>query len=272
MDEIKEVLEGNFSSLISYTMDLVKNTTPTTSNIAKGQSEIQNITNILANQNKNFSDIIYTSSHTGNRGFKGNKTIQRTSTMDLQTLYSTLGYSGNVDTTATLEQLKSFAEQLKSMDLKTFNDLFMLDNEGLEDFDLQQANFKQMANEIQVYIDLMDKAQKKAEQFAKLSTFADFTGFEVSDVDELYQSYIDQYKEMGINITDSIKDSLYALAEDNAIKETITTDVRDGFIGGWAQGQDSIEVLGSSLQSYFSGIMSNISKVSYDNTMNDCIS
>ena len=82
------------------------------------------------------------------------------------------------------------------MDLKTFNDLFLLDNEGLEDFDLQQANFTQLATQIQAYVDILEKAQKQVEQFAKLSTFADFTGFEVSDIDELYQSYIDQYTEM----------------------------------------------------------------------------
>lgn len=267
MDEIKEALESNFSSLISYTMDLVKNTTPTTSNIKKGQSEIQTIATALANQNKNFSDIIYTSSHTGSRGIKGNKTIQRASGMDLQSLYSKLGYSGDVDTTATINQLKSFAEQLKSMNLTTFNDLFLLDNEGLEDFDLQQANFSQLSEQVQAYVDILEKAQSQVEQFAKLSTFSDFTGFEVSDIDELYQNYIDQYKEMGVTITDSIKDYLYALAEDNAITETITADVRDGFVSGWSQGQSVIESLSSSLETYFSGIMENLSKVYYDTVL-----
>lgn len=267
MDEIKESLESNFSSLISYTMDLVENTTPTTSNIKKGQSEIQNIANTLANQNKNFSDVTYTSSHSGSRGLRGRKTIQRTSGMDLQTLYSGLGFAGNVDTTATLSDLQNFTNKLNSLSLNEFNSMFMLDNEGLSHFDLQQANFKQLANEIQAYIDLMEKAQEQAKQFAKLSTFADFTGFEVSDIDELYQSYIDQYTEMGVTITDSIKDYLYALAEDNAITETITADVRDGFVSGWSQGQDAIESLSSSLETYFSGIMENLSKVYYDTVL-----
>ena len=72
----------------------------------------------------------------------------------------------------------------------------------------------------------MEKAQKQAKQFAKLATFSDFTGFSVSDIDELYQSYIDQYEKMGVTITDSIKEYLHALAEDNAITETITADVK----------------------------------------------
>jgi len=187
--------------------------------------------------------------------------------MDLQSLYSKLGYSGNVDTTATLEDLQDFTDKLNSLSLSEFNSMFMLDNEGLKHFDLQQANFKQLASEIQAYIDLMEKAQEQSKQFAKLSTFADFTGFEVSDIDELYQSYIDQYTEMGVTITDSIKDYLYALAEDNAITETITADVRDGFVSGWSQGQDAIESLSSSLETYFSGIMENLSKVYYDTVL-----
>ena len=121
--------------------------------------------------------------------------------------------------------MQGFVDKLNSLSLDEFNSLFQLDNEDLKNFDLQQANFSQLADEIQAYIDLMEKAQKQAKQFAKLATFSDFTGFSVSDIDELYQSYIDQYEKMGVTITDSIKEYLYALAEDNAITETITADV-----------------------------------------------
>ena len=72
---------------------------------------------------------------------------------------------------------------------------------------------------------------------------------------------------MGVTITDSIKEYLYDLAEDNAITETITADVRDGFVSGWSQGKSAIESLSSSLEAYFSGIMENLSKVYYDTVL-----
>ena len=55
-----------------------------------------------------------------------------------------------------------------------------------------------------------------------------------------------------------IEDYLYALAEDNAITETITADVRDGFVSGWSQGQNAIESLSSSLETYFSFVFINV--------------
>ena len=268
MDEILDTLNSNFSSLISYTQELVKNTTPTTSNIAKGSSQIQSIADILASQNKNFSDITYASSHTGTRHGR-KKTIQRTSSMDLQTLYAGLGFTGNVDTTASLEQLQAFADKLNSISLSEFNSMFQLDNEGLEDFDLQKANFKQLSAEVQAYVDMLAKAEEQAKQFARNSTLSDFEGLEVQDSDELFQSYIDQYEEMGITITDTIKEQLKEIAKKNSIQETISSSVRDGVVNGLVEGLSISETMQTSLTTLFSGIMTNVAKTIYDTVLDD---
>jgi TP901 family phage tail tape measure protein len=267
LSEINDTLKGNLTSLVSYSEETANNTTPTKSNLALESNQFKNIYSALSSQIEDFKDIVYVTESKKSKGmFKGDENVKSNTTVELQDIFSNLGFKGNIQD-ANTEMLQKFNDALKNISMERLRNINYEGGTYVYNKDtILDTNIDEVSESIQRYIDLLKNAEIQAREFRRTSTLSDFTGINVENEEKLFQGLIETYESMGVEITDAIETQLREVAKEKSITETISSSVRDGVVNGWSQGMSTIKSLKDSLGIVFSGIYENVSKALYDNS------
>ena len=109
---------------------------------------------------------------------------------------------------------------------------------------------------------------EEQKELMRTSTLESFDGIEKLAEDELKEQYKEMFEDMGLD-PEKYKKDIDEMVKANSILVTATDDVRSSWISAVAEGKNTGEAVLTSLSSYFSKMINNISSVLYDVDMSN---
>lgn len=285
LEELSENIASMGNNFTSMSKELLKNLSnnPTLSRIDSVDSAYSNMLNTMMS-NKQFGQISFVADYKKSRLFRSDKHKQ--STFTINDGIDNLSY----------EELKRYRQQLNKLnnkdlaqiaqgnnpdwDSSDWGDLILgtamggwigtlIGNSGGYEFNgIQSSNLDQYKKNIDEFLASYEKILKEQEKLLEVSTLESFQGVNRIAKDELRKQYEDMYTEMGLD-PEKYKGEIEQMVEANQILITATDDVRSSFISILAEGKSAGEAILSSMSSYMSKILNNISSILYDTLFSD---
>ncbi len=259
LEDIQTTLESNLNGLLELSKQMVDNTKPTVSNLQEKSNQLNTLADYVFNQDRDFGSLSMRYTRRESNGLFKSKDVEKTITRNLQDVVNHIyGESSKTIQEMSLQELEDLSSKMKNL---TEKDLQSITNTY---YKVNSSNLNDLINNIDKYIELITKARQEAKEFAKIATLSDFEGMTAQSVNSVYEELKKAYEDAGIEITDDVESYLQILAEEQSIQETMTDQVRDGFVSGLLEGNNASESIINSMGDYFSGMLTNVSKVFYD--------
>lgn len=259
LENIQTTLESNLNGLLELSKQMVDNTKPTVSNLQEKSNQLNTLADYVFNQDRDFGSLSMRYTRRESNGLFKSKDVKKTITRNLQDVVNHIyGESSKTIQEMSLQELEDLSSKMKKL---TEEDLQSITNTY---YKINSSNLDDLINNIDKYIELITKARQEAKEFAKIATLSDFEGMTAQSVNSVYKELKKAYEDAGIEITDDVESYLQILAEEQSIQETMTDQVRDGFVSGLLEGNNASKSIINSMGDYFSGMLTNVSKVFYD--------
>lgn len=245
MQSLNESVDGLNTTLVSTFSKI-----PTIGNIERLTGGMTSMLTTLMNT-RNFPDVAYQTEHKKkSSGFLGigssSYTYLKTHEVSVKEMLTKYGVTKAIED-LTSEELRGFATWLKNYNL------------GVSD------NFDQLGKAVEDYAEALDQMEKNIQKFFYDTTMESFQGISSLKQEELRQQIEDFYKNLGIQIDDTIREQINNLAEQMTIMVTVMEDVRGNFVKDWKNtGLSAGKAFLTSMQPYIDAMMTNISQIFYD--------
>ena len=284
LENLGDKMDDMMSNFSEVADTIVKNLSknPTLARTAQSSSTLNNMLSII-DSNKEFGKISFVADYKKKRLFRSDAHRKETFTI-----------GDNIDDYS-YEQLKTYREQLNKIDNNTFaaiangkditwdsSDWGDVALEGLltsgisklfgyGDYKfngIESSNLEQYKKNIDNYLKSYEKIMEEQKELMRTSTLESFDGIEKLAEDELRDQYKEMFEDMGLD-PEKYKKDIDEMVKANSILVTATDDVRSSWISAVAEGKNTGEAVLTSLSSYFSKMINNISSVLYDVDMSN---
>ncbi len=251
-------------SIVDLNTKLIQNIASDTSdkNIAKQKNYYENL---IKKTGDLFDENITATGHSTSkkRRLFGSKTVDSYATLN-QSFDEYFGdaWKYTARDSKSLEQF--YDSYLKNFDMNVLK-------QKLGKNSVNNSNIEQVKGQFLRFIDDIKTMERHSENLPKNGVLESFEGVEVLDVFELRDEYQKQleniYKGMGKdpgNYREEILNQVNALIQEGETIISAFNDVKSSFYGKIIEGDETIMSLATGMESYFTKLRTNISKVFYD--------